>query len=60
MEDVKKTILKIKPEKVNPIMVKSKKGTISIIITKFSSQDVITGWTNSGWSKHGGWNHPKW
>lgn len=55
MEDIKKTILESKPEKINP-----KKGTISIIITKFSSQDIITGWTNSGWSKHGGWNHPKW
>ncbi len=60
MEDFNKTILKIKSEKIDSIIVKSKNRTTHIIITKFSSQDVITGWTNSGWSKYGGWNHPKW
>lgn len=60
MESKKKNTTISKIENGDTIAIKSKKGKISIKIAKFSSQDIITGWTNSGWSKHGGWNHLKW
>lgn len=58
MEEIKNTPQKSEAD--NVVKAKSKKGLISIKIKKCASYDLLTGWMNSGWSKHGGWNHLKW